>query len=44
VVNPNPVVRSSRTVQCPIVNPSARPDLWIRICHWWGWWLWWWQG
>jgi hypothetical protein len=30
---PNPEVRSRRKVQCHTVNTSARPDLWVRICH-----------
>ena len=34
VRNPDREVRSSRSVQCRIVYPSARPDLRIRIGHW----------
>ena len=26
-------VRCNMMVQCSIVYPSARPDVWIRICH-----------
>ena len=34
VANPDPKVRSSRTVKCHIVYASARRDLHIRIRHW----------
>jgi hypothetical protein len=33
MVNPYMEVRSSETVQCRIVYPSARPDLQIRFRH-----------
>jgi len=33
VAIPRPEVRYSGKVQPRIVYPSARPDIWIRICH-----------
>jgi hypothetical protein len=35
VANPDPEVRSNKTVQSHVVYPSTRPGFWSRICCCW---------